>query len=429
MIKSVENFRNVVNNKDFKKVSTNFFYLFILNVTNFVLPLVTFPYLVSRLGVEKFGLLAFVTSIISYFLIFTDYGFNLTATRQISIHRGNKEKINEIVSSVFIIKFLLIVLSLVLLFIVVSVVPKFQEHSLIYFCAFGTVVGQSMFPIWFFQGIEKMRFISILNIISKIIFTVCVFVYVKEEADFFLVPIFNSLGYIAIGIFSVFVLHRRYKIKFRAVDLSTIMFYLKDGWHLFISNISVTLYTSAVVTILGFFTNNTLVGYYSIADKIIQIIRSMLTPLAQSLFPFLVKEAQENKDKVLMINRKILRYGSVFFVPVCAGIYLFAPDILYLIFKKENSETVVILRIFSFIPFLIFLATVFALFTMIVFNKNKAYSQIIISAGLINILLSFIFIPLYQHIGAAICVLFIEIYVTVRYIVYTQRNDLQILKF
>src|SRR5690606_26056547 len=137
MIKSVENFRNVVKNKDFKKVSTNFFYLFIPNVTNFVLPLVTFPYLVSRLGVEKFGLLAFVTSIISYFLIFTDYGFNLTATRQISIHRGNKEKINEIVSSVFIIKFLLIVLSLVLLFIVVSVVPKFQEHSLIYFCAFG----------------------------------------------------------------------------------------------------------------------------------------------------------------------------------------------------------------------------------------------------------------------------------------------------
>lgn len=427
MAKSIDRFRNVTKNKEFKKVSVNFFYLFILNISNFLLPLITFPYLVSRLGVEKFGLLAFVTSIISYFLIFTDYGFNLTATRQISINRENKDKINEIVSSIYMIKLLLVIASLIILGVLVTLVPKFNEYYWIYFFTFGSVIGQSLFPIWFFQGIEKMGFISILNIVSKIIFTVCVFVFVKQENDFFLVPVFNSLGYITIGIISVVVLIRSYQIKFKKVSYATMLYYLKDGWHLFISNISVTLYTTAVITILGFFTSNTVVGYYSIADKIIQILRGMLTPLSQSLFPFLVKKAQNDKKMVLRINRKLLVFGSLFFVPLCLGIYFFAPQILFLIFKKENMESVKILRIFSPIPFLILLATIYALFTMIVFNKNREYSRIIISAGIINILLASVFIPLYHETGAAFCVLFIELYVTARYILYTTNHGMKII--
>lgn len=427
MTKSVESFRNILKNKNFKKVSTNFFYLFILNITNFLLPLLTFPYLVSTLGIEKFGLLAFVTAIISYFLIFTDYGFNLSATRQISLHRDDPEKVNEIVSSIYLIKAILVFISVIVLMIVIGLVPKFHEYYPIYFFAFGTVIGQSLFPIWFFQGMEKMGFISVLNILSKIIFTVCVFLFVKKESDFILVPIFNSLGYITIGLISIFILFRTYFVKLRKVNKKTIIFYLKDGWHLFISNISVTLYTTAVITILGFFSTNTIVGYYSVADKIIQIIRGMLTPLSQALFPFLVKKSQDDKSKVLQINKKLLRYGCMIFLPMCIVLYIFAPQILFLIFNKENKETVLILRIFSLIPFLIFLATVFALFTMIVFNKNRAYSRIIISAGLINIVLSFIFIPLFQQIGAAFCVLFIELYVTVRYVYYTQNNGMRLL--
>ncbi|MET3536388.1 flippase [Chryseobacterium limigenitum] len=427
MMKLIGNFKDLTKNKDIKKVSINFFYLFILNISNFLLPLITFPYLVSKLGIEKFGLLAFATSIISYFLIFTDYGFNLTATRQISIHREDKDKLNEIVSAIYVIKLLLVLVSVVILGILVGVVPKFHEYYPIYLFTFGTVIGQSLFPIWFFQGIEKMGFISTLNIVAKVIFTVCIFAFVKTESDFFLVPIFNSLGYITIGIVSVFVLIRKYKIRFKKLKTDVIISYLKDSWHLFISNISVTLYTTAVITILGFFTNNTLVGYYSVADKIIQILRGLIAPLSQALFPFLAKEAHNDKNKVLNINRKILRYGSFIFLPLCIGIYIFAPEILYLILKKESMEAVKILRIFSIIPFLIFLATVFALFTMIVFNKNREYSRIIISAGLINIVLSFIFIPMFHHIGAAVCVLVIELYVTASYVYYTQNNEMKLL--
>ena len=427
MEKSLTDLKAIFKNSNFQKIFKNFFYLFLLNISNFLLPLITFPFLVSRLGVEKFGLLAFVTSIISYFLILADYGFNLTATRQISLHREDKKKIDEIVSSIYTIKLLIVMASLIVLTLLIYFIPKFNEYYLIYYFTFGTVIGQSMFPVWYFQGIEKMGFISMLNIVSKIIFTVFVFAFISKPSDFYLVPIFNSMGYITIGIISIIVLLTTYKIKLRIVGLENIKYYMKDGWHLFVSNISVTLYTTAVTTILGFFTNNTIVGYYSIADKITQIIRGLVAPLSQALFPFLVKQGQESKDKILHINKTILKIGLLPFILLSLGIFIFAPEILNLILHEDSTESVKVLRILSVIPFLIFLATVFALFTMIVFNKNKEYSRIIISAGIFNLILAFIFIPIFKHIGAALCVLIVELYVTGRYIYYTQRNNMKLL--
>src|SRR5690606_34353630 len=157
---------------------------------------------------------------------------------------------------------------------------------------------------------------------------------------------------------------------------TTVFFYVKDGWHLFVSNISVTLYTTAVTTVLGFFSSNTVVGYYSIAEKIIQIIRGLIAPVSQTLFPYLVSMANKEPAKILQINRKLLLYGSFVFIPICLVIYIFSPLILSLLFSNVSHETVTVLRIFSPIPYLIFLATVFALFTMIVFDRNKAYSRI-----------------------------------------------------
>src|SRR5690606_27253739 len=119
----------ILKSKDFKNVSGNFLYLFLLNIANFILPVITFPYLVSRLGVDKFGLLAFVSSIISYFLILTDYAFNLSATRQISMHRSRPSKLNQIVSSVYTIKFFLVLLSILILSTLVMTVPKFEEYK------------------------------------------------------------------------------------------------------------------------------------------------------------------------------------------------------------------------------------------------------------------------------------------------------------
>lgn len=412
---------------DIKKLLNNFGFLVLLSFANFVLPFLSFPYLVKTIGVEKFGLLAFSISIISYFVMLTDFSFNLSATREIALNIGNKKKIEEIVSSVYVIKIILMLLSFIVLSILLLVIPKLNEYWFIHLFTFGTVIGQLLFPMWFFQGIEKMRTISILNIISKGLFTICIFVFIKKPEDFYLVPIFSSMGLIIIGVISVIILYKNYKIRFYIPSKDVIFYYLKDGRHLFLSNISITLYTSTITSLLGFFSNNMIVGYYSVAERIISALRGMIAPISQTLFPYLNKKAIISKEKVLDINRKLLIFVTPFFILGSIILIVFAEDILKLLFNYSDPNTALVLRILAFIPTLIFLHTIFALFTMLVFKRNKYYSKIILSAGLLNLVLAFILIPLYHHIGAAICVIFIEFYILVRYIYYTETNDLRII--
>ncbi|KNB61236.1 hypothetical protein AC804_11745 [Chryseobacterium sp. Hurlbut01] len=412
--------------KEYKTVGSNFAYLSVLNFVTIILPLVTFPYLVEKLGIEMFGLLAFSTSIITYFQILTDYGFNLTATKHISQNRNNVRKISEIVSSVYIIKLLLIVISFIVLLLLINVIPKLENHKLLYILTFGSVVGQSIFPVWYYQGIEKMKIITILNIFAKVLFTILIFVFIKRKSDYFLVPLFNSLGFLIIGIISSMLLYFKYKVIFYLPTKKELFFYLKDGWDIFFSNISVTLYTTSILTILGIFSNNIIVGYYSIADKIVQIIRSIMQPVSQSLFPYLASKALTKKKEVLFLNKKMLLYGGLGMSAVCILLYLLSDFIIFLITKDYSSESAQVLKILSPIPLLILFANIFALFTMIVFQRHKQYSSIIVSAGIISIPLSCVLIPIYHHIGAAITVLLIEIYVTVRYVLYVQNSDLKL---
>ncbi len=198
----------ILTKEEFSNLTSNFISLTLLQALNYILPLITLPYLVKTLGIDNFGLLSFATATVAYFGILTDYGFNLTATKDISIHRDNKYKVVEIFSSVMSIKFLLLLFSFLLLNIVVFSFDRFSKDWVIYLLSFGSVVGQFLFPIWFFQGMEKMRYMTYLNLVSKLIFTIAIFIFVEEREDIYLVPLFFSLGGIIAGSLSLYIIYR-----------------------------------------------------------------------------------------------------------------------------------------------------------------------------------------------------------------------------
>ncbi|MBU1006206.1 MAG: flippase [Candidatus Omnitrophica bacterium] len=421
-------FKRAVSTPEKKVIVGNFFSLSFLQVTDYILPLITLPYLVRILGPERFGLIAFARAFVQYFVILTDYGFNLSATREIAINRQDKEKVEKIFSSIIAIKLCFLAFSFLVLMFFVFFVAKFRSDWPVYIFSFGMVMGNALLPVWFFQGMERMKYITFLNISAKLIFTVSIFLFIKESQDYIYVPLINSLGFLIAGVLGLWVVRNSFGIKFRRPDLENIKYQLKEGWHIFISGVSVSLYTTSNTFILGLFTNNTIVGYYSAGERLIRAVQNLMAPLSNSVYPYVSKLANKSREKALIFIRKLTIFvGSGSFV-ISLVIFVFAGFIIDTILGPQYRESIIVLRILAFLPFLTSLNTMLGTQTMLPFNLKEALSKIFISAGIINVILAVLLAPIYKHIGVSAAVLLTEVLVAAVMFFYLKHRGLILLR-
>ncbi|WP_066055794.1 flippase [Robertmurraya korlensis] len=409
-----------------KRLISNFLSLASVQGLNFVLPLVTLPYLLQVVGPSKFGLISFAQAFIQYFILFTDYGFNLVATRDISLARDNKNRLSKIFSTVMLIRIALAIVSLIVLIFLVLLVPKFHENSIIYFITFGMVIGNIAFPIWYFQGIEKMKIISILNVISKSIFTIGIFILVQEKADFLIVPILNSLGSITIGIVAIYIIIVKHQIKFIKPSKDDIVHQLKEGWHIFLSNVVTSLYTTSNIFILGFFASNTIVGYYSSAEKVVKAVASAVSPLIQTIYPFLSKALQESRERAILILNKMFIIVTISMGSLSLLVGVFAEQLVVIGLGPEYKPTIPLLQILSPMPLVLGWASIFGILTMINFDYKKQLSRIYIVSSILSIILMILLIPTYKEFGTAWNAIITEVFATLLMAIFLWKKGIHI---
>ena len=420
--------KNIFKSKEYKRILENMISLTGLQFASYILPLITLPYLTLVLGPEKFGLTQYAISLITYFQFFTDYGFNLSATRELAICRDDNQKISQIFSSVMFIKLCLCILSFIILLLIVMFIPKFNEDSYVYILTFGMVIGYMLFPTWLFQGLEYMRYTSILNIIGKIVFTVLIFIFIHDTTDYMLVPLINSLGYILVGILGIYIALTKFNIKITIPSIRDIKYHLREGWYVFISTIAINMYTTTNTFLLGLLTNNTLVGYYSIAEKIILAVNGLLNPISQALYPFISRTVEtDDKTRSIEFIRKITKIMTLVGIVLSAGLFIFAKPIILLLFGQSYVNSVIILQIISIVPLAVSLSTVFGVETMLTFNYKKAFTSIVMIGGIIDIVLGIILITLMKEIGIAISFATTEIFITIAMFIFLQRKGIKII--
>lgn len=412
--------------KGIKILAENYASLLILQVANYVLPLLILPFLVRILGPDKFGLVMFAQSLAVFFSAFVDFGFNLSGTREISLARDDKKKCSEIFNAIMLIKLILIISAFSILLLLVNAFPRFSLDKDVYLLSFGIVIGQALFPVWFFQGIEKMKFITFINISAKLIFTLLVFVLIRKESDYIYVPVYNSLGFIIAGLFGFLLCFKYVNVILPSYSLMKRL--VSESFSLFISNFAVTLYTSSNVFILGIFTGNTIVGVYASMEKLILAVKNIYVPLYQAIYPWLSN--QNDKLKIIHIKRIspfILISGLIITI-----IILFLGNfILRVIYANKLIESY--FTVFQILSFIAIFSGLNMLYNSLYFPAVKKYKlrmKIMIVGGIINSLLGLLLTKFYGIYGIALSVTFTEflLLIIAYHFFYKDSKDLKSIK-
>ena len=410
-----------------KVLFKNFTSLSILQIANYIFPLITLPYLVRVLGPEKYGLVSFASAFAAYFTILTDYGFNLSATQEISINRNDTNRIAEIFSSVFTLKILFFCLSSLIFFVVIFLVPQFHEHLLLFFVSFFSVLGTALFPLWFYQGIEKMNYILVITVSVRVIITVLIFIFIQNENDFVKLATLNTTAQFVIGLFGLMIVLKKFQINYFIPKVALLKEQLKAGWNLFLSTVWINLYTTSNVFILGLFAPANVVGYFAAADKIRMAFQGILSPMSQSVFPYVNNLLNDSYERFISFNKKLFKIALTVGMIISIILFLFAAPLVNLVLGKDYQSSILVLKIIAWLPLVIFLSNVLGIQTMLPLNKQKSFAIILFFAAVINLILSFILVPKYFEIGTSISVLVTEIFVTMAFFVFIKKNKILII--
>jgi len=386
----------------------NFLSLATLQLINYIFPLITFPYLVRVLGPEKFGLINFAAAFISFFSIITNYGFNLSAMREISINKSDAVQLRTIFSSVMVIKICISIVSFGILLAIIHTFSGFNRNAPLLIISFGVVFGNVLFPYWFFSGLEKMNYIMFLNTGMKCINVLLIFYLIKLPSDFILLSIINSLSYILLGIVSQFILRYKFEIIFCFPDLTEIRWQLREGFHLFISSISITIYTTSTLFFLGLFTNNTIVGFYSAADKIRIAFQAIFSTISQTLFPF-AANVITGTSKVNVITLYHM-FGIIIFSGLLVSVMLFflADPVIITILGRDYITSAKILKMNAWIIVIVTISNVLGIQVLINIGLKVIFSKIIITSTILYLVLACFFIPKYHELGSSFTVILTE---------------------
>lgn len=397
MIKQIKALRIRINKStDSRALASNFGYMMLLQISGYIFPLLTIPYLAQTIGAEGFGKIAFAGAVIVWFQTITDWGFNYTATRDVAQNRENPKKVSEIFSNVLWAKILLMAISFGLLLIAIITVPYFQENQKILLITFLLIPGHIMFPDWFFQAMERMKYITIFNLLSKALFTVMVFIFINKKEDYIIQPILISIGYLTCGFFAMYIIIAKWQVKIHAPQWRQVIHTIKKSADIFINNIMPNLYNSFSTVLLGFYGGSVSNGLLDAGRKFVEIGQQILMVVSKVFFPFLSRKIEKHDIyAVLQISLSI-----IFFIIFIVA----APLIIKFFFTPEFEAAIPILQIMSLSIVFLSLNNIYGTNFMLIKGYERTLRNITITTSIIGFSLAFPLIYYFDYIGAAITV-------------------------
>lgn len=333
------------------KVFKNGMWLTLLQIVNTIIPLLTIPYITRVLGSSEYGIFSISLNWILYLQVLVEYGFGLTGARKVALIENNQNKLNNLFNSIISARIILLIISFVIMNII-SLVSNFELKN--YICLlllFMMIFGTTFQLTWLFQGKQDMKFITIINVISRTISVLLIFLLVKNEKDIYLYCLLYSMTLFLSSMISMIVARKKYGLKYKFSNFKSICTEINDGKYLFASSAMTKIFSGFGITILGIFSTSSITGIYSAIYKIPYVLTMFFSPISQALFPY---NSAKFKDGYINGKKNVKKIGMPIF---CLFLFLsmiiitLHRQIVMVVFGSEyvNYSFIVIPLVFQFI--------------------------------------------------------------------------------
>lgn len=331
------NLLSIIRNELRKKNVSNGLWLYFLQIFNTIVPLLTLPYVTRVLETTQYGTFSIALNIFGYLQVFIEYGFGMSATREVAIIGRKKKELSEIFSSILFARFFLFVSSIFIVgvFLIIGGFNKTEIFCLVTL-SIG-LIGICFQQNWLFQGLQEMKYISLVNIVSRTISVLCIFLFVNSKRDLILYCFLYSISPLLSGILSFGIAKLRYDITLMRVSAKKIFEELKKGWYVFTTSLSSKVFSTIGITFLGMMATSSIVGIYSAIQKIPSLMMLMWSPVGQIIFPIVSRKM----DKSFADGEKFVRLLRKKFLPVfiliSAAVALLSEKIVNILYGNDYA--------------------------------------------------------------------------------------------
>jgi PST family polysaccharide transporter len=316
-----------------------------MQISGYVFPLLTFPYITRILGPDIYGVVIFSNAVIVYFQMFVDFGFLLSATKDCAIARDSPNKLSEILCGVIQAKFILSLIGFIVLLFCCTFFKVFVKNRTYLLLSYISVWISIFLPDFFFRGIEKMSIITYRVIVSKLIYTICIFVFVRTKSDFLFIPLSLSISNICAVFLTWYELIKKMQIRLGLVSVKITFKLLQESSIFFLSRIAASVYSTANTILLGFEFQSTALAQYGAANTLSSSIKSMFSPIADSIYPYMIiRKDFKLIKRTLLILMPLICIG-------CIVLFVFSVPIVIFICGKDYAGAAPIFRMM--IPFIV----------------------------------------------------------------------------
>lgn len=409
-------------------VKRNFAVLMLLQLSTYAVPLLTLPWLTRMLSPEGYGRLSFALAFTTYFVTFTNFGFYLTATPQISVHRHDRAKRSHIFWTTLYAQLLIAATGFIVLSALTLVFDHLAHERTLLLIGYGMVFGAALLPTWYFQGIEDMRVMGLLVFAGRALSCPAMFLLVRHPSDLYWAMGVNSAVPAASGIALFVYLYRRRELDFLPPSLAEVFSALKDGARVFMATAITEFYASSNTVVLALICGNVAAGYFAAGDKLIRAAAALLTPLKSAAYPhisFLMRNAREDAFTFL---RKMLTIQGCIVLTISLTIFFGAPTIVHILYGPQFVPTINVLRWMAFVPFMAGMTDVFGVQTMLPLGMKVQFSRVLIASGLFNFSLLALLTTWFGADGAAATVLATETAIVLAMVYTLSQQDISLFR-